>query len=284
MANTLSAALRSSVLEPLEARMLMQQVTGLSRVQLLTHDTDVLTDAQYEQWQALQARRSAGEPMAYILGEREFYGRSFKVTPDVLIPRPDTETLIDAVLARHNAHNNAYKDERPLRLLDLGTGSGAIALTLAAERPSWQVCASDVSAAALAVARENATRLGVSVRMLEGDWWQALPSAEALEFDVVVSNPPYIEADDEHLSQGDVRFEPQGALTDGADGLRHYRAILDGVARYLRPQGAVYFEHGYNQGAALRELLHAAGLVQVQTLRDLAGNERVSMGILELKG
>ena len=253
--------------------MLMQCVTGYSRVQLLSHDTEVLNDAQQEHWQTLVTRRISGEPMAYILGEREFYGRMFAVNPNVLIPRPDTETLIEAVLADFGTET--------ISLLDLGTGSGAIALTLAAERPSWQVCATDVSAEALVVARQNAQRLNTSVRFFEGDWWGALPVDEHLKFHVLVSNPPYIEANDGHLSEGDVRFEPMGALTDGADGLQHYRRILRDVVRYLHTNGAVYFEHGYNQGASIRALLSQAGLTQVRTIQDLSGNDRVSTGILK---
>ena len=265
--------LNQCTLPLLEARMLMQCVTGYSRVQLLSHDTEVLNDAQQEHWQTLVTRRLNGEPMAYILGEREFYGRMFAINPHVLIPRPDTETLIEAVLADFGTET--------ISLLDLGTGSGAIALTLAAERPSWQVCATDVSAEALVVARQNAQRLNTSVRFFEGDWWGALPVDEHLKFHVLVSNPPYIEANDGHLSEGDVRFEPMGALTDGADGLQHYRRILHDVARYLHTNGAVYFEHGYNQGASVRGLLNEAGLTQVRTIQDLSGNDRVSTGILK---
>ena len=269
----INQVLNQCTLPLLEARMLMQCVTGYSRVQLLSHDTEVLNDAQQEHWQTLVTRRISGEPMAYILGEREFYGRLFAVNPNVLIPRPDTETLIEAVLADFGTET--------ISLLDLGTGSGAIALTLAAERPSWQVCATDVSTEALVVARQNSQRLNTSVRFFEGDWWGALPADEHLKFHVLVSNPPYIEANDGHLSEGDVRFEPMGALTDGADGLQHYRRILRDVVRYLHTNGAVYFEHGYNQGASIRALLSQAGLTQVRTIQDLSGNDRVSTGILK---
>ena len=269
----INQVLNQCTLPLLEARMLMQCVTGYSRVQLLSHDTEVLNDAQQEHWQTLVTRRLNGEPMAYILGEREFYGRLFAVNPNVLIPRPDTETLIEAVLADFGTET--------ISLVDLGTGSGAIALTLAAERPNWQVCATDVSTEALVVARQNSQRLNTSVRFFEGDWWGALPVDEHLKFHVLVSNPPYIEANDGHLSEGDVRFEPMGALTDGADGLQHYRRILHDVARYLHTNGAVYFEHGYNQGASIRALLSQAGLTQVRTIQDLSGNDRVSTGILK---
>ena len=270
MTETIAHALQSCALPLLEARMLMQCVMGYSRVQLLTHDTEFLKADQQNHWQLLVARRAQGEPMAYILGEREFYGRMFAVNPHVLIPRPDTETLIDAVLSDFG--------EQALSVIDLGTGSGAIALTLAAERPNWNVCATDISAQALEVARQNAQRLNISVRFFEGDWWDALPADESLKFHIIVSNPPYIEANDTHLSEGDVRFEPIGALTDGADGLQHYRSLLRNLAQYLHPNGAVYFEHGYNQGASVRALLSQAGLTQVRTIQDLSGNDRVSTG------
>ena len=249
--------------------MLMQRVTGLSRVQLLTHDTDVLSAAQLSLWNALLERRLAGEPMAYILGEREFYGRVFVVNSNVLIPRPDTEILIDAVLAQY-AVNTA------LTVLDLGTGSGAIAVTLAAERPAWQVSAVDISAEALLVAQANAEAHAPSVRLRQSDWFSAIAPHE--RFDLIVSNPPYIAAHDVHLTQGDVRFEPRGALSDEADGLKHYRAIIAQAPQFLTTDGRIYLEHGFDQAVAVRELLHQANFTEIQTIRDLAGHERVSVG------
>ena len=249
--------------------MLMQRVTGLSRVQLLTHDTDVLSAAQLSLWNTLLERRLAGEPMAYILGEREFYGRMFAVNSNVLIPRPDTEILIDAVLGQY-AVNTA------LTVLDLGTGSGAIAVTLAAERPAWQVNAVDISAEALSVAQANAEAHAPTVSLRQSDWFSAIAPHE--RFDLIVSNPPYIAAHDVHLTQGDVRFEPRGALSDEADGLKHYRAIIAQAPQFLTTDGRIYLEHGFDQAVAVRELLHQANFTEIQTIRDLAGHERVSVG------
>lgn len=266
----ITQALRLSPLPILESRMLMQYVTGLSRVQLLTHDTDVLTTGQLMQWNDLLARRVHGEPMAYILGEREFYGRMFTVNPNVLIPRPDTEILIDAVLHRH-------AEQGTLRVLDLGTGSGAIAVTLAAECPLWQVTAVDVSNEALAVAQGNADKHAPAVRLQYSDWFSAFdPQQDG--FDLIVSNPPYIAVHDVHLTQGDLRFEPRGALSDEADGLHHYRTIIGQAPSFLNADGCIYLEHGFEQGVMVRELLSQAGFRDIQTLRDLAGHERVSIG------
>lgn len=247
--------------------MLMQRVMGFTRVQLLTRDTELLSPTQLVQWQAFVERRLAGEPMAYILGEREFYGRMFAVSPAVLIPRSDTEILVEAVLARYPARS-------ALKVLDLGTGSGAIAVTLAAERPNWQVTAVDLSSEALAVAQGNAQTHAPTVRLLRSDWFAALDAQEP--YDLIVSNPPYIAAHDAHLTQGDLRFEPRAALSDEADGLVHYRAIIAQSPAFLTPQGAIYLEHGFDQGAAVRDLLAQAALSAVQTIRDLAGHERVS--------
>ena len=266
----ITQALRLSPLPPLESRMLLQRVTGFSRVQLLTRDTDVLTPEQLAQWNALLDRRMKGEPMAYILGEREFYGRMFTVNPSVLIPRADTEILIDTVL-QQNASQHA------VRILDLGTGSGAIAVTLAAECPMWQVTAVDVSADALTVAQANADVHAPTVRLLHSDWYAALAVQE--RFDIIVSNPPYIAVDDAHLKQGDLRFEPRGALSDEADGLRHYRHIIAHAPSFLNEGGRIYLEHGFEQGADVRELLHQADFSEIQTVRDLAGHERVSIGM-----
>ena len=251
--------------------MLMQRVTGLSRVQLLTHDTDMLSTAQLSLWNTLLERRLAGEPMAYILGEREFYGRMFAVNPSVLIPRPDTEILIDAVLQQY-----AVQAEQKLNVLDLGTGSGAIAVTLAAERPAWQVNAVDISTEALYVAQANADTHAPTVHLRQSDWFSAIAPHE--RFDLIVSNPPYIAAHDVHLTQGDVRFEPRGALSDESDGLQHYRTIIAQAPQFLTADGRIYLEHGFDQAVAVRELLYQADFTEIQTIRDLAGHERVSVG------
>jgi len=256
----------------LEARMLLGHLTGYSRTQLITRDTETLPLAQRGALAALVSRRLAGEPMAYLLGEREFFGRVFRVTPDVLIPRPDTEIAAEAALAR------LAGSTRP-RVLDMGTGSGILALTIALERPDATVWATDVSPPALAVAQDNAVRLGAAnTRFALSDWYAALP-ADA-RFDLIVSNPPYIAAGDPHLSQGDLRFEPADALTDHGDGLGDLRAIVGGAAAHLAPGGWLLMEHGYDQGEAARGLLAAAGFTEVFTARDLGGNERCTGGRL----
>jgi len=263
-------------LPTLEARMLLTHVTGLSRTQLITRDSDHLTAAQHEALTTLLARRLAGEPMAYLLGEREFYGRTFHVTPDVLIPRPDTEIAVEAVLARLEPL------ESP-RVLDLGTGSGALAVTIACERPDAEVWATDISEGALAVAQRNAQALGATnMHFRISDWYAALPDGTdpALRFDLIVSNPPYIAAGDPHLAEGDLRFEPIDALTDHGDGLSDLAAIVAGAAARLAPGGWLLMEHGYDQAAATRALLERAGFAEVFSARDLGGHERCTGGRL----
>ena len=259
---------------PVDARPLLIHALGVSRAWLIAHDTDPLPAAQAERFLELAARRRGGEPVAYLLGEREFMGHRFQVTPDVLIPRPDTELLVETALAC--VHGRAAP-----ALLDLGTGSGAIAVSLALARPDARVCATDLSAAALEVAAGNARRLGAPVRLFQGDWYHALNSAgPAAVYNVIVSNPPYIASDDTHLQHGDLRFEPPGALTDGADGLLAIRKIIAGAARYLLPRGCLWLEHGWTQAAHVRDLLRAAGFSRVESRRDLADIERISGGYL----
>ncbi|CAG2152648.1 peptide chain release factor N(5)-glutamine methyltransferase [Cupriavidus plantarum] len=259
-------------LPTLEARMLLTHVTGLSRTQLITRDGDPLTAAQHEALASLLARRLAGEPMAYLLGEREFFGRTFHVTPDVLIPRPDTEIAVEAVLTRLDALQTP-------RVLDLGTGSGALAVTIACERPDAEVWATDISEGALAVAQRNARTLGAAnVHFRISDWYDALP--DELRFDLIVSNPPYIAAGDPHLAEGDLRFEPIDALTDHGDGLSDLAAIVAGAAVRLKPGGWLLMEHGYDQAAATRALLERAGYAEVFSARDLGGHERCTGGRL----
>ncbi len=215
-------------------------------------------------------RRVAGEPIAYIVGEREFYGLSFEVTPDVLIPRPETELLVELALQYMPAD---------ARVLDLGTGSGAIAIALAHAQPDAIVTALDASPAALAVARGNAQRHSVAVELLHSDWFAALAVPRDMrQFDVIVSNPPYIVAGDPHLTQGDLRFEPADALTDHADGLSALRTIVSGAMSHLVAGGWLFVEHGYDQAAAVRTLLAEQGFVDGQSWKDLAGIERVSGG------
>ncbi|OGB21642.1 MAG: protein-(glutamine-N5) methyltransferase, release factor-specific [Burkholderiales bacterium RIFCSPLOWO2_02_FULL_57_36] len=265
--STISAILKNSPLNPLETRMLLGHVLKLSRVQLITQSERTLTASETQQLSAEFKRRIDGEPIAYIVGEREFYGLSFYVTPDVLIPRPETELLVE--LAAERLPKNG-------RVLDMGTGSGAIAVAIAHIRPDAEVAALDISHAALEIARHNALRHGVTINFLQSDWYSALADQT---FDVVVANPPYIVEGDVHLSQGDLRFEPADALTDHADGLRALCSIIDGTMRHLTPGGWLLMEHGYDQSAAVRDLLIAQGFHDVQSWPDLAGIARATGGI-----
>jgi release factor glutamine methyltransferase len=263
---TVGALQASLPLEPLENRILLQHVLGMTRVALITRSDRALTQAEADQLTALVRRRLDGEPIAYIVGQREFYGLPFRVSPAVLIPRPDTELIVELALERLPPQG---------RLLDMGTGSGAIAVAVAHTRRDAQVTALDVSPDALAVARENAAANGAQVRFLQSDWFAALGEER---FEVVASNPPYIASGDEHLAQGDLRFEPVGALTDHADGLSDLRTIIAGAGAHLVAGGWLLLEHGYDQAAQVRALLAAGGYAEVQSWRDLAGIERVSGG------
>lgn len=266
-----------------EALLLLEAATGLRRERLITGSRDPVGPGEAETFDALARRRRAGEPVAYLLGWREFYGRRFAVDADVLIPRPETELLVDRALRWVDARGATGA---VLRVLDLGTGTGVIAVTLALERPTLAV-ATDASAAALAVAARNAANLGASVRFALGDWFDALAGGAGppLEdsgsdgFDLIVSNPPYVASDDPHLSTGDLRFEPRQALTDFGDGLGAIRRIVAGAGPHLRPGGAVMIEHGHDQAAAVRRLMAAAHLSSIETERDLAGIERLTMGV-----
>lgn len=251
-----------------EARLLLQHCLAASHAQLAAHPQrrpDAESAARFRQW---VERRIAGEPVAYIVGRREFYGLDFQVGPAVLIPRPETELLVDLALERLRGRS------RP-RVLDLGTGSGCVAVALARDRPDADVWATDASLAALALARANARDLGVRLRLVESDWFAQLAGQR---FDLIVSNPPYVCADDSHLQQGDLRFEPMTALASGGDGLDAIRRIVSQAPCHLAAHGALLFEHGYDQAQRCRELLLAQGFRQVSSWRDLAGIERVSGG------
>lgn len=254
-----------SLLDALDNRVLLCHALALSRVGLITQSERVLSADEALRFATLVRRRLDGEPIAYIVGQREFFGLPFEVNGAVLIPRPDTELLVELALERLPPQG---------RVLDMGTGSGAIAVSLAHTRRDADVTALDVSADALAVARRNADANGARVRFVHSDWYAALDGAPA--FDVIASNPPYIASGDHHLSEGDLRFEPAGALTDHADGLSALRTIVAGAARHLKPGGWLLMEHGYDQSAAVRALLADAGYAEVQSWRDLAGIERVS--------
>jgi release factor glutamine methyltransferase len=274
-AATADALLRASPLPPLEARILLTHVLGWRRTQLITRGEEPLDGASVARYRVLEARRVAGEPVAQLVGAREFFGLEFEVTPDVLIPRPETELLVETALA-------AIENRPHPHVLDLGTGTGAIAVAIASMRPDARVWALDRSADALAVAARNGARLldakrpGGTVSFLQSDWYGSLDAAP--RFDVIVSNPPYIASGDPHLLEGDLRFEPRGALTDEADGLSAIRTIVAGAPGRLVAGGAVWIEHGYDQAEAVRALLSAQGFAQVRSERDLAGIERISGG------
>lgn len=269
--STLRAFLREGRLPVLEARMLWQHVLQVPRSWLIAHD-DVIPSAEHQQaYRLAEARRLAGEPMAYILGVREFLGRDFHVGPAVLIPRPETELLVETAVRLLQGRDGAT-------VLDLGTGSGAIAVSIALECPSAKVAATDLSHDALQIAAGNARRLLADVEFHQGSWYQALPQHKV--FDLIVSNPPYIPVGDPHLAQGDLRFEPGMALCDGRDGLDAYREIIAGAPARLRPGGSLYVEHGWDQSAQVCELLRQAGLGKVHSLPDLAGILRISGGHL----
>lgn len=274
---TASALLRSSPLPALEARILLGHALGWRRTELITRGDEPLDDAALARYRGLETRRAAGEPIAQIVGAREFFGLTFEVTADVLIPRPETELLVETVLA-------AIEPIAHARVLDLGTGSGAIAVAIASARPDARLWAVDRSPAALAVAARNAgtlldpARPGGPITWLKSDWYGALPPSLAGTFDTIVSNPPYIAAGDPHLREGDLRFEPRGALTDEADGLSAIRRIVDGAGAFLATQGCIWIEHGYDQAPAVRALLTAAGFDNVLSHPDLAGIDRATGG------
>lgn len=251
----------------IELQMLMQRALNVSRAYLLAHPEQILEAGQQAAYDAMLQRRLAGEPIAHILGEREFFGLSFKVTPATLIPRPDTELLVELALQR-------IPPQGGFRVLDLGTGTGAIAISIAHSRPDAEVVGVDASPAALEVARENARRLGAgNVSFAQSDWFSALGGNR---FDLIVSNPPYIAANDGHLSEGDVRFEPMTALVSGADGLDDIRRIVTDARDRLEPGGWLLLEHGYDQATRVREILLQGDYVRIFSARDLADIERVS--------
>lgn len=263
------AAARAAGLDKLDAELLLLLALGFAndalsgaRSWLLTHDTDRVAGPVLHRYRQWVRQRLAGEPLAYIVGSKDFYAMALRVDPHVLVPRPDTETLVDWALQWLSGRT------RPT-VLDLGTGSGAIAIAVAHARPDAIVTATDLDAAALAVARANAHTHGVVLECLLGSWWTPLGGRR---FDLVLSNPPYIAADDTHLAA--LGHEPQHALTPGGDGLDALRTLAAGAALHLQPTGAVILEHGFDQAAAVRTLLHGAGLVAAQTRTDLGGQDR----------
>ena len=259
-------------LSRIDAQLLLLHAIGrpdAGRAWLLTHDTDALAPEQQQTFDALTARRLAGEPVAYLTGRKEFYGLALEVDARVLDPRPDTETLVDWAL-------EVLADWNAPRVVDLGTGSGAIALALQQQRPDASVWAVDASADALAVARSNAQRLALNVQFALGSWLQALAAGQ--QFDAIVSNPPYIRADDPHLAA--LTHEPLSALASGADGLADIRAIIEQSPAHLAPGGWLLIEHGWDQAPAVQELLRSAGFGAVQSRNDLAGIARCTGGCM----
>lgn len=273
---SLDDLIRDSGLPRAEARRLLASLTGQPLTWFMAHGDDPANPNTATRFQTLAERRRAGEPLAYLLGQQEFYGRPFTVSPAVLIPRADTETLVETALEQLLLLRQQRRTV-PLSLLELGTGSGIIAITLALEAPDTGVHAVERSPEALAMAQQNAKALGAHrIHWHAGSWWQALASPR--RFDLIVSNPPYIAAHDHHLQQGDLRFEPPQALAAGPDGLDDLRIIIGGAPAHLTSGGWLLLEHGYDQEAPVQALLRDAGFADVFTRRDLAGQPRVSGG------
>ena len=253
----------------LDAELLLAHVTGLSRTSFIAWPEREISGEQTEQFLALVAERVAGKPIAYLLGEQEFWSLPLQVSPDTLIPRPDTECLVEAAL------------ELPLpanaRVLDLGTGTGAIALALASEKPEWRIMASDRVAEAVALARANSEALNLPISVVQSHWFSGLPAGQ--RFDLLISNPPYIPASDHHLKEGDVRFEPESALVSGQDGLDDIRFLIAEAPHWLAVEGFLMLEHGYDQAEAVRGLFAAAGWRNIETRRDYGGNERLTLAM-----
>ena len=264
---SIAAALAASGIEPGEARLLLAEACGFSEASVLAHPERELPAAAKAHFIEMAARRRAGEPVAYILGRREFYGLPLAVGPAVLIPRPETELLVDLALTKD-----------PRSVLDLGTGCGAIALAIKRSRPKTRVVAVERSAAALEFARRNAARLGLEIDFRHGDWWTAITGER---FELVVCNPPYVAENDPHLTAGDLRFEPRSALVAGSDGLDAIREIVPGAPDHLVSGGTILVEHGLGQDAEVRALMVEARLEGIATWPDLAGIARVTGGRLK---
>jgi len=259
--------LRASDSPRLDAEVLLTHVLGVPRSHLHAWPEKPLDESRINRFEALVAQRASGRPVAYLTGRREFWSLELEVSPHTLIPRPDTEQLVDYTLSQ-------LPPDAELRLLDAGTGSGAIALALAQERPRWRVFASDRSPACLATARRNAARLDLArVGFLVGHWCDAIADHS---LDALVSNPPYIAETDPHLQRGDVRFEPRSALAAGPDGLDELRSLAASAPRVLAPGGLIVLEHGFEQAAKVCKLLEDNGFISIGSARDLAGRERIS--------
>jgi release factor glutamine methyltransferase len=264
-----SRALAASGLIPFEARILLGHVLRRDRAWLAAHGDEPVSARDATAFDALARRRRDGEPIAYLTGRREFYGLELEITADVLIPRPETELLVQLALVR-------IDPDEPKEVLDLGSGSGAIALAIASERPRSTVLGVDSSDAAVALALRNASRLSLgNVSFIASDWFNEVPKKR---YDAIVANPPYVAAGDPHLSEGDLRFEPPAALAAGADGLAEIRRIVAEAAAYLSPGAWLLIEHGYDQADAVQAMLRNAKFGDVQSRRDLSGIPRIGMG------
>lgn len=251
----------------LDTEILLAWVLQKDRSYLFAHGDEILNATHQSEFEQLIEQRKQGHPVAYLTGRRDFWTLSLAVNPSTLIPRPETEHLVEKAL-------ELGEKAQAWRVLDLGTGTGAIALALAKEKPDWQITATDFSQDALHLARLNAQRNHIEhVEFIQSDWFSAIHN----QFDLIISNPPYIAEDDPHLNQGDVRYEPNSALTAGADGLDDIRLITEQAKDYLQPNGWLMFEHGFDQGAICRELLQQQAYKQVTTEQDLAGLERLTM-------
>jgi release factor glutamine methyltransferase len=269
LARVLSWAYRK--IDAIDARMLLQHVLQVNHAYLITHPEEPVSALQAGAFSTLVLRRESGTPVAYLTGERAFYDQTFKVTPAVLVPRPETELLVDLAL------ETMTEKDRPYRVLDLGTGSGAIAIVIAKHRPQANVVAVDLSNDALSVAQWNASNLGANnVRLIQGSWYEPLGADE--KFDLIVSNPPYVAEHDPHLQQGDLRFEPSIALSTGENGLACLRHIIAEAPAYLVDGGRLLVEHGYDQSAICQRLMERAEFEDIKVHKDLVGIERVCNG------
>ena len=277
--STIQQLLKASSLDKVDAKVLLAHLIdkhlNWPKSALISRDTDVLPQALLEEWALLEKQRTEGHPVAYLIGKKEFFNIELKVAPGVLIPRPETELLVELTID----HVRLSGKQTP-KILDLGTGSGAIGLALAKNLPDAQVTCVDVSAEALKIAQENARLLNLnSVKFIQSNWFDGLSSSTPSEdcvFDVIVSNPPYIRHDDIHLSQGDLRFEPASALTDQHDGLMAYRTIFKEASAYLAADGFILVEHGFDQSKAVCQLLQEQNYINIKAHQDLAGIWRVA--------
>ena len=251
----------------LDSQVLLAYALNVSRTWLFTWPDKALDGATLTAFNALIEERKSGTPIAYITGYRDFWSLRLKVTPDTLIPRADTELLVETALTLKNV-------EKPCDVIDLGTGTGAIALSLANECPSWRITATDINPKTLAVAKENAQTLELAVSFKESVWFDAIND----RYDLVISNPPYIESDDPHLQQGDLRFEPAGALASGQDGLDDIRRLVQQALKHLKKDGYLLLEHGYQQAEAVHSLMAKAGYIDIETHQDIEGRDRVTLG------